>query len=221
MWDVMLVDHDRLFSAALATLISNGPFRVTRHALNPTEALSAVGGGSAPDLVVLALHAGGGEDHGTIARLKAESGARLALLAEAADDRTLTLALRAGADACLHKSMSSESLLRSLQLVMLGEVVYPPHVASLLAAPRSDRDGERRGHARAQAADTDLSKREIQILRCLLAGQSNKAIARHLNITESTVKMHFKNVMRKINAQNRTQAAVWAMQHGLSPLAGA
>ena len=55
----------------------------------------------------------------------------------------------------------------------------------------------------------------------VLAGQSNKAIARNLHITESTVKMHFKNVMRKINAQNRTQAAVWAIQNGLSPLVSA
>ncbi|WP_349017871.1 response regulator transcription factor [Azospirillum brasilense] len=100
--------------------------------------------------------------------------------------------------------MSSESLLRALQLVMLGEVVYPTHVASLLIA---NANSERPQPERAQPANNELSKREVQILRCLLAGQSNKAIARNLHITESTVKMHFKNVMRKINAQNRTQAA--------------
>lgn len=218
-WNVMLVDHDRLFSAALGTLISSGPFRIGHYAVNPAEAQSMIEQGADPDLVVLAIH-DAGEDLEGLARIRSATGARIAVLSDGTGDRSLALALKAGADAYLNKAMSSESLLRSLRLVMLGEVVYPTHVASLLIASVNDRPVPVSA-ARAQQASNDLSKREVQILRCLLAGQSNKAIARHLHITESTVKMHFKNVMRKINAQNRTQAAVWAIQNGLAPLMNA
>ena len=216
-WNVMLVDHDRLFSAALGTLIGSGPFRVCHHAATVDDAQAAITQGVEPDLIVVALSEAASEEAGGLKRLRAATSARIAVLADAIADRTLSLSLKAGADAYLNKSMSSESLLRALQLVMLGEVVYPTHVASLLIANANERPQPER----AQPANNDLSKREIQILRCLLAGQSNKAIARNLHITESTVKMHFKNVMRKINAQNRTQAAVWAIQNGLSPLVSA
>ncbi len=216
-WNVMLVDHDRLFSAALGTLISGGPFRVCHHAANVDDAQAAIAQGADPELVVVALQEGTADDTGGVKRLRGATGARIVVLADTIADRTLSMSLKAGADAYLNKSMSSESLLRALQLVMLGEVVYPTHVASLLIANVNERPTP----ARAQPANNELSKREVQILRCLLAGQSNKAIARNLHITESTVKMHFKNVMRKINAQNRTQAAVWAIQNGLSPLVSA
>ncbi len=210
----MLVDHDLLFSAALATLITAGPFQLGPHAANADDALGAIAGGAAPDLIVLALQDGLAEGIAGIGRLRGATQARIVVLADALADRSLSLSLKAGADAYLNKSMSSDSLLRALQLVMLGEVVYPTHVASLLLAAANTRPTLAPPSRIAAAPGGDLSKREIQILRCLLAGQSNKAIARHLLITESTVKMHFKNVMRKINAQNRTQAAVWRFRTG-------
>ncbi|PWC31333.1 response regulator transcription factor [Azospirillum sp. TSO35-2] len=214
-WNVMLVDHDRLFSAALATLIGGGPFRVSAHAASADDALDLIADGDEPDLIVLALQDGMAEEIAGIRRLRDGTSARIAVLADTIADRSLSQSLKAGADAYLNKSMSSESLLRALRLVMLGEVVYPTHVAGLLMAAVNERPAP---VPIAVPPSGDLSKREVQILRCLLAGQSNKAIARNLHITESTVKMHFKNVMRKINAQNRTQAAVWAIQNGLSPL---
>lgn len=220
-WTVMLVDHDRLFSAALATLIGAGPFQVDAHASSADDALEVIAKGSVPDLIVLALQDGLAEEITGIKRLREATPARIVVLADTVADRSLSLSLRAGADAYLNKGMSSDSLLRALQLVMLGEVVYPTHVASLLMAAANTRPTVAPPPVASAVPSSDLSKREVQILRCLLAGQSNKAIARNLHITESTVKMHFKNVMRKINAQNRTQAAVWAIQNGLSPLATA
>jgi two-component system nitrate/nitrite response regulator NarL len=98
---------------------------------------------------------------------------------------------------------------------MLGEAVFPRSIADLLIS--SGIEEASLTPSSLPSLGNELSKREIEILRCLLGGQSNKAIARNLSITESTVKMHFKNVMRKIRAQNRTQAAVWAIQHGISP----
>lgn len=62
-----------------------------------------------------------------------------------------------------------------------------------------------------------LSERESDIIRCLVHGKTNKLIARHLGITESTVKVHLKTILRKLRVSNRTQAALWAVQHGFSP----
>jgi two-component system nitrate/nitrite response regulator NarL len=62
----------------------------------------------------------------------------------------------------------------------------------------------------------ELSSRELQILGCLVEGASNKVIANQLAITEATVKVHLKSILRKINASNRTQAAIWALHHGVS-----
>jgi two-component system nitrate/nitrite response regulator NarL len=56
----------------------------------------------------------------------------------------------------------------------------------------------------------------VQIVRCLLNGDSNKVVANHLNITEATVKVHLKSLLRKINATNRTQAAIWALNNGFA-----
>ena len=66
----------------------------------------------------------------------------------------------------------------------------------------------------ARAIADKLSNRESEILHCLVDGSSNKAIARRLEITESTVKVHMKSLLRKINAANRTQAAIWGMEAG-------
>ena len=62
----------------------------------------------------------------------------------------------------------------------------------------------------------DLSRRELQILKCLADGDSNKLIARDLGISDATVKVHVKNILRKISATNRTQAAIWALNSGLA-----
>ena len=96
--------------------------------------------------------------------------------------------------------------------------MLPSHLAALLI---SGRVGATTAGA-TPAARNGLSQREVQILRCLLNGDSNKMIANHLNITEATVKVHLKSLLRKINASNRTQAAIWALNNGIGgELAGA
>lgn len=214
-WNVMLVDHDRLFSAALATILDDGQFRICHNATSLTEAITAIRQGLHPDLIVLNFQADAPNELAALKGLRSlAEQTRIVVLATDLSPHMLALSLQAGVDGYLTRSMSCEALHRSLQLVMLGEAVFPSDVANLLITCGIDRATPT---DQQPAITTDLSKREVQILRCLLDGQSNKAIARNLRITESTVKMHFKNVMRKIHAQNRTQAAVWAIQNGLSP----
>ena len=111
---------------------------------------------------------------------------------------------------------TSEALSRSIELVMLGQQIFPTQAALALVGNRSSGPAYA---GNALPSETTLrtrgvSGREGEILRSLLSGHSNKMIARQLGISEATVKVHLKAVMRKINAQNRTQAAVWGLANG-------
>ncbi len=223
-WNIMLIDHDQLFSAGLSALLDGSPFHITAAVPTVAHAVAALTHPpvTPPDIIIIAsplLDEGRG-----LSQVRRHSPARLVVLATGGGTEPLRLALQGGADACLDKSMSRETLVRALHLVALGEVVYPLRAAEMLATAPASPPAPASAPAPTGAPSGDgvgpLSPREVQILQCLLAGQSNKAIARQLSITESTVKMHFKNMMRKIQAQNRTQAAVWAIQNGLAPPAG-
>jgi DNA-binding NarL/FixJ family response regulator len=151
---------------------------------------------------------------------------RVAVLADNCAPPDMLRAFRAGANAYLAKNAPLEALTRELELVVLGETILP---ASMLPAILDGRREEEVRAApepiRAAAMPTEtqgdttpaLSCREKYVLNCLLKGDVNKTIARKLGITEATVKVHVKAILRKIRVQNRTQAAIWAMNNGLFP----
>lgn len=121
----------------------------------------------------------------------------------------LVRAMQAGADGFLTEDISGLALVQSLELVIAGERVLPGVLGEFIA---------RQGIYplfRDHAPDIGLSPRESDILKRMAQGQSNKVIANTLNISESTVKGCVKAILKKIAAQNRTQAAVWALNEGL------
>ena len=120
------------------------------------------------------------------------------------DLQKVIAAFHAGADAYLMKSISCEVLLKTLDLVILGEPVYPAATLSSLRGKSTLVDSK---------SSKILSCRELAILRCLMDGSPNKVIARKLEIAKATVKVHIKTILRKIQAKNRTQAAIWGMSH--------
>jgi len=126
--------------------------------------------------------------------------ARIVMLFEQYDFRQVLDAFHAGANAYLMKSVSCEVLLKALDLVLLGETLFP---AKALCSVRD------RGLSFGTENVGVLSSRELAIVRCLVDGDPNKVIARKLNIAEATVKVHVKAILRKIQVKNRTQAAVW------------
>lgn len=126
---------------------------------------------------------------------------------------TLAACLAAGASGFLTTDISPDALLRSLQLAVLGETVFPTYLAGMLA----DGVRERRPALVPASNACGLSDREIETVQCLVRGDSNKLIAKRLNITEATIKVHIKSVLRKIKASNRTQAAIWALSQGYLP----
>ena len=119
---------------------------------------------------------------------------------------------RAGANGYIVKDIECQSLIESLKLVALGETVLPSQLVKHLPL--------RSAMANSNLNDgsellESLSERELETLRCLIMGYPNKVIAYRLDISEATVKVHVKAILRKLGVQNRTQAAIWAVNNGL------
>ncbi len=143
--------------------------------------------------------------------------ARIAILANQFDFDTMLAAFRSGAEGYLTNDLSWERLTGYLDLIALGEKIFPSQLAQKLieqySAPNSD-------PANALTVESaNLSAREKEILQRLIAGLPNKVISRELSISEATVKVHVKAVLRKLGVANRTQAAIWAAAQGLQSLA--
>ncbi|CAF1788602.1 Nitrate/nitrite response regulator protein NarL [Bacillus subtilis] len=117
-------------------------------------------------------------------------------------------ALKRGADGYLLKDMEPEALLKALHQAAAGQTVLSEALTPILVARlREDRP--------APARDINqLTRRERDILQLISAGMTNKAIARKLAISESTVKVHVKYLLKKMNLKSRLEAAVWALQNG-------
>ena len=135
------------------------------------------------------------------------------------------LAFQAGATGYFVSAMSCDAFVKSIELVMMGETVFPPaFLSSSAPAIKSDHQTRAAPLAEAEraiivatedAAAPQLSPRELVIMQCLIEGNSNKGIARKIDIAEATVKVHVKAILRKIRVQNRTQAAIWGMNNVL------
>ena len=207
---VYLVGGSNLFRQGLRVYLENTPFDVVRDLPNAETAQKHTKGEVPPNLLLFAL-SNGQDDYEEEIRSLRETFPEVPIvaIAEQLVLEDVTRCLAAGVHGFLLSDISTEALSYSLQLVLLGETVFPTKMATFWMRP----DKPRISPASKAIADS-LSARENDILRCLVGGNSNKAIARELEITESTVKVHMKSLLRKINATNRTQAAIWGMEAG-------
>jgi two-component system nitrate/nitrite response regulator NarL len=130
--------------------------------------------------------------------------AKIVLFADHFDAALVSTAWRAGADGFCLSTHPHDVIVTSLELVMLGESILPAKIALAIAAGHEDDLCRERGK---------LSHREAEILVLLKEGAPNKIIARKLNLSEATVKVHIKAILKKVGACNRTQAAIWAQRH--------
>jgi len=137
------------------------------------------------------------------------------LLSSIFDFDAMVDAFRAGADAYLTNEIDCRSLIGSLKLVSLGEKLLPSKAVEYLPE-RTVGDSVPFSAANEESELLDLlSEREVETLRCLIMGYPNKVIANRLDISDATVKVHVKAILRKLKVQNRTQAAIWAVNNGL------
>jgi two-component system nitrate/nitrite response regulator NarL len=209
---VFLIDASRLFREGLRRIFADSTFVVAHESFSIEDALPLIES-LRPSLVLVDIPDSGDVLSERIGQIRAAAPrARIVVLTDTVRVNRLTEALAAGVDGYLAKNMSAEALYQSLRLVLLGEKVLPTDLAQLLA----DRMMMPRSGGAATPHLSGLSDREMQILGCLVSGDQNKQIAYELKISDGTVKVHLKAILKKIRVQNRTQAAIWAMNHGIS-----
>jgi len=148
---------------------------------------------------------------------------RVAVLGSRNRPADMIAAFHAGVNAYFDSEESCDAFIKALELVMLGETILPPELLLYVRYPlgeeaslKVDRHLPEPTPGMAQLAEPEwpqLSARENSILRCIAEGASNKVIARKIAITEATVKVHVKAILRKVRVRNRTQAATWAVKH--------
>jgi len=164
-----------------------------------------------PDMILLDLNMPGMDGIQTLKALR-DSGyaGRIVMFTVSDHEDDLVAALRGGADGYLLKDMEPEEMVRQLRQAALGRMVVSESLTALLAeALRNQRT------APATPDIHSLTQREREILRELASGLSNKLIARKLDISEGTVKVHVKHLLKKLNLRSRVEAAVWAVQEGI------
>ena len=136
---------------------------------------------------------------------------RILVLTSFADDHTVLPAVRAGAAGYLLKDVQPPELVTAIRTVHAGEALLAPSVATMLVEQLAGEDG------RAEERDEHLTPREREVLAQLARGAPNKVIALELGVSERTVKTHVSNILGKLGLTDRTQAAVYAVRHGIVP----
>jgi DNA-binding NarL/FixJ family response regulator len=211
---IMIIDEDRRFCDAFTTLIATTNFRISAVCPDVTVAIARIGGERAPDIVLADL---GAADTAALRRLRADRPMlRIGILGDPSDEDARTLLRDVAPHAILAKSMPAEAMVAALSLMLLDVCVLARRHVVGLPTP-SQPSIARGGMATALQATTTidgLTAREREILRLLAGGDGNRRIADQLGITESTVKMHCKSLLRKLGVPNRTQAAVLAHRWG-------
>jgi two-component system nitrate/nitrite response regulator NarL len=211
---VLVVDDHPMFRKGVRQLLTMAEgVEVVGEAGNRAEALELTRRFE-PDLILLDLNLKGESGLEILTALKEEDPSRRVVMltvSDAPDD--LIGAIRAGADGYLLKDMEPEDLLARVREALSGSTVIGEALAARLATALRQ---EARDSTRAAARELkDLTDRERAVLRCIAEGQSNKLIARALFITEGTVKVHVKHVLKKLGFRSRVEAAVWATESGL------
>lgn len=228
---LLLVDDHTLFRRGLrALLLQDERFDVVCEAADAGEALRCVER-YRPDVTLLDNHLPGVRGVDAVRGLKeAAPNMRILMLTVSENQDDLAAALQAGADGYLLKTVESDQLGDAIVKVLDGESVVSPEMMSKLfnafrnqAVPAPTAGVDRPAapsppqEPAARKADglAHLSAREREILALIARGDSNKLIARALDIAETTVKIHVQHILRKLNLTSRVQAAVFAVQQDL------
>lgn len=215
---LLVVDDHSLFRRGLTALLSqDGRFQVVAQAADVGEALRELQR-HAPDLILLDNHLPGVRGVDGIAALKsAAPQVRILMLTVSENEEDLAAALKAGADGYLLKTVESDQLCEAIVKVLAGDsVVSPEMMTKLVLALRATAVViPAQPAALSDDATTDpawalLSARERDVLRLIAQGDSNKLIARTLDIAETTVKIHVQHILRKLQLSSRVQAALYA-----------
>lgn len=208
---VLVIDDHTLFRSGLKELLGR----------RGIEVVAAVGDGAEgcrlaaelrPDVVLLDLRMPEVDGLAVLRRLnESDPDIPVVMLTTSSDERDLVASLRGGAQGYLVKDMEPDQLIDSLHEIVAGSTVVAPHMTGVLAKVVQGEEPSLASNARF----SELTAREMEILCHLAEGLSNKVIARELGITDGTVKLHVRSILRKMQVQSRVEAAVRAVEEGV------
>ncbi len=208
---ILLIDDHPLLRKGVKQLIDLSPhMQVIGEACNAHEGVQQAVL-LEPDIVLLDLNMPNINGIETLKMLREEDvTSRIIVFTVSDNEEDVVAALKAGADGYLLKDMEPEDLIANLEQAANGSVVISPRLATLLAqALQSNRSADK-------VDISSLTPREKQIIKLIANGMANKVIARKLSITEGTVKVHVKHLLKKLRLRSRVEVAVWAVQEGLN-----
>ena len=203
---IMVVDDHYLVRMGLASIIAVEPDMTVCAEASSGEQAQALFRTHRPDVTLMDLRLPGMNGADTIQAIRREvPDARFVMLSTYVCDEEIYGALHAGAMAYLVKSVQRDELTTAIRKAAAGQRHIPAEVAARLA----DR-----------VAGSQLSGREIEVLRLLVSGRRNREVASALDITEGTVKLHVSSILGKLGAEDRTEAVTIALQRGIVQLNG-
>ena len=208
---VLLVDDHALFRSGIRSLLQrHAEFIVVGEAADGLEGIKRAKQ-LQPAVVLLDLNMPGMSGVETLQLMLQDCpDTAILMLSVSEDAEDLTVALKAGASGYLIKNIDTDFLLRAIRRAADGELVIAEAMTSKLMAQLQ------RAPETVPASELDkLTPREREIIECLARGESNKTIARSLDLAESTVKIHVQNLLKKLKLTSRVQAAVFAVEHRL------
>ncbi|MFB4272793.1 response regulator [Nonomuraea sp. GTA35] len=202
---VLIADDHPVVRQGLRTFLDlQDDITVVGEAGDGAQAVELVGELS-PDVLLLDLKMPVMDGLGALERLSGGA-TRIVVLTSVSDPSDVGPAMRAGAAGFLYKDVDPTALVQAVRAVHGGQVLLAPEAAEAMLAPAADA---------AVPAPVPLTEREREVLALIAAGRSNREIARSLAVAEKTVKTHVSNVLMKLGVQDRTQAALYAVRHGL------
>lgn len=206
MTKIITIDDHPLFRKGLAQLLEMGDdLQLVGEAASGREGI-VLAKELNPNLILLDLNMAEMDGIETLKQLKNENlDAQIIMLTVSDNEEDLVAAIRAGADGYLLKDMEPEDTLEFINKAINGEMVISNRLTSLLAhALKSE------STIPDSASQAGLTERELEIVKLIAEGNSNKIIARKLDIVESTVKVHVKHALKKLKLKSRVEIAVWA-----------
>jgi NarL family two-component system response regulator LiaR len=205
---VLIVDDHTVVREGLSALLSNPKYgvQVVGTAADGYEAVARARE-LRPDVILMDMIMPRKNGLEAIREILAERPeTRILMLTSYSNDDDITAAIRSGAMGMLRKDSSVEELVNAIRSVAMGRMTLPPELTQRMLADHS---------AKSKHSDDVLTEREMDVLRCLAEGLSNKEIAERLNISTATVRSHVSHILSKLGVSNRTQAALYAREQGL------
>jgi two-component system nitrate/nitrite response regulator NarL len=215
---ILVVDDHTLFRRGIVALLAtDARFAVVAEAGDAGDACRRAAD-TQPDVILLDNHLPGVNGVDALADLKEVAPCtRVLMLTVSEDERDLAAALKGGASGYLLKTVDSDAMADAIAKTMAGESTISPEMTGKLVTAFRTLGGESAARSAPRDPISTLSAREAQILAHIAQGKTNKAIARALDIAETTVKIHVQHVLRKLNLTSRVQAAAYAVAHAVSP----